>query len=71
MTKHHTVFATSRPARGAWIETDGVGTCDYGIQSRAPHGARGLKPGKRRESEVSCRRAPHGARGLKRHEGVT
>ena len=33
----------SLPARGAWIETDGRGSCDRGEESRSPRGERGLK----------------------------
>ena len=37
------VLVTSRPARGAWIETDL--SCEGSTKTvcRAPHGARGLK----------------------------
>ena len=40
---------TSRPARGAWIETHEKTTREDDAKRRAPHGARGLKP--------SCRTA--------------
>ena len=42
--------AASRPARGAWIETDPC-CADNGPDCRAPRGARGLKPRESVESE--------------------
>ena len=40
------------------------GNCDL-FCSRAPHGARGLKPVRYHKSDNYRSRAPHGARGLK------
>ena len=67
---------TSRPTRGAWIETIASLAERATPPSRAPHGARGLK--RLRFFTVIDRecRAPHGARGLKpfeqkpRHFGI-
>ena len=57
----------SRPARGAWIEIDGVDdVCDLS-RGRAPQGARGLKCKNPLEGKQAKRRAPQGARGLKSH----
>ena len=43
----------------------------YNEASRAPHGARGLKPHHLEERYAGKNsRAPHGARGLKLHDGT-
>ena len=62
---HRRRVRSSRPARGAWIETTIRLGIAIALACRAPHGARGLK-----RAELSCdeggrSRAPHGARGLK------
>ena len=61
------VYVSSRPVRGAWIETMALSPRTPINPSRAPYGARGLK---RRDSlSLLLRfcRAPYGARGLKPH----
>ena len=55
----------SRPAWGAWIETDYTSAVLAIDNSRAPHGARGLKRHLVICKRVRLSRAPHGARGLK------
>ena len=57
--------ATSRPARGAWIEMEVRMNKDVKYLSRAPHGARGLKYLVNQFERDHVGRAPHGARGLK------
>ena len=57
---------TSRPSRGAWVETLPHSSLMRKMRRRAPRGARGLKPIRaRRALDMLCR-APRGARGLKR-----
>ena len=58
-------LSTSRPARGAWIETDSTWRKTATSRRRAPHGARGLKLPEVQEQRLFACRAPHGARGLK------
>ena len=58
---------TSRPSRGAWIETRRPASSRTSSPCRALHGARGLKPSSvAARSSLPCR-ALHGARGLKPH----
>ena len=55
----------SRPARGAWVETDNE-IAEFPAEiRRAPQGARGLKPYPHQIHIPLVRRAPQGARGLK------
>ena len=56
----------SLPARGAWVEMQGIDTAYESMTRRSPHGERGLKWNEiadRIEAWIS--RSPHGERGLK------
>ena len=52
-----TSWVVSRPARGAWVEIGVVYMRNYGVPSRAPHGARGLKFRDRRNDVLAVLRS--------------
>ena len=60
----------SLPARGAWIETHGMGGCERRAAGRSPRGERGLKPSRSNRATCSARRSPRGERGLKQQHRV-
>ena len=55
----------SLPSRGAWIEMLLLDGPQPRIQSRSPHGGRGLKSPPAGSEPPTSRRSPHGGRGLK------
>ena len=62
MPRPTAIVIRSRPVRGAWIETAGAISRAGGLESRAPCGARGLKPRARCAAHDGLSVAPRAGR---------